>query len=222
MSQPEDTGGHRPTTAAPPDTARVAGAVGRVSGSCGMALTCGKLAALPQPLPSLLRSGAAPVEVSAEMGVAVDGLGPVVRLASAEAADDPKAQSCLTGGRNPVSAAERHLSAQAIRCAEGTGHRPQRMQLWLRQSTTWPVRTAPASRAADGQSADRSGSLQLPLLFSRPALRAAACGSHPRAGSARTVAGHQGRPSTQRSQGTALQVAEAGECTQSWCAFGSL
>jgi hypothetical protein len=90
------------------------------------------------------------------MGVAVDGLGPVVQLASAEAADDPKAQSCLTGGRNPVSAAEGHLSAQAIRCAEGTGHRPQRMQLWLRQSTTWPVRTAPASRAADGQSADCS------------------------------------------------------------------
>jgi hypothetical protein len=44
------------------------------------------------------------------------------------------------------------------------------------------------SEAADGQSADRSGSLQLPLLFSRPALRP---GSHT------TVTGEPASSSTQ-------------------------
>jgi hypothetical protein len=34
--------------------------------------------------------------------------------------------------------------------------------------------------AADSQSADRSGSLQLPLLFLKAGLRAAACGGRPR------------------------------------------
>jgi hypothetical protein len=42
-------------------------------------------------------------------------------------------------------------------------------------------------QAADGQSADGSDSLQLPLLSSRPALRAAACGGRPRPAGRRLV-----------------------------------
>jgi len=43
--------------------------------------------------------------------------------------------------------------------------------------------------AADGQSVDGSGSLQLPLLLLKAGLRAAACGGRARAGSdtARTI-----------------------------------
>ena len=46
-----------------------------------------------------------------------------------------------------------------------------------------PVGSHPG--AADGQATNGSGSLQSPLLFSRPALRAAACGGRPRPGSPR-------------------------------------
>jgi hypothetical protein len=45
------------------------------------------------------------------------------------------------------------------------------------------------SGAMDGQSADGSGWLQLPLLFSRPALRAAACGGRPRPATTRRPPG---------------------------------
>jgi hypothetical protein len=45
---------------------------------------------------------------------------------------------------------------------------------------TQPARTAVVPEAADGQSADRSDSLQLPLLFLKAGLRAAASGGRPR------------------------------------------
>jgi hypothetical protein len=51
------------------------------------------------------------------------------------------------------------------------------------------VRGVVVREAADGQSADGAGSLQLPLLSSRPALRAAACGGRPRAGNDTTETG---------------------------------
>jgi hypothetical protein len=54
-----------------------------------------------------------------------------------------------------------HLSLAADRRGHQHGHRHQRGHVcW-----TQPVRTALVPEAADGQSADRSGSLQVPLLF---------------------------------------------------------
>jgi hypothetical protein len=55
-----------------------------------------------------------------------------------------------------------------------------------------------ANRPADRQSADGSGSLQLPLLFSRPALRAAACGGRPRPAAPRRHPGNPASASTPR------------------------
>ena len=69
-----------------------------------------------------------------------------------------------------------HPSGASDRRGHQHGHRHQRGHV----CRTQPVRTAVVPEAANGQSADRSGSLQLPLLSSRPALRAAACGGRPR------------------------------------------
>jgi hypothetical protein len=100
----------------------------------------------------------------------------------------------------------RHTPEQIIRklreadrlLAEGRKVPEVAKQLEIYEATyhRWPhgqaLRTEPVdsrSGATDGQSADRSGSLQLPLLFSRPALRAAAFGGRPR-----PATDHHGKP----------------------------
>jgi len=84
----------------------------------------------------------------------------------------PMAQRHLKGGR------DRNCPRPAVLIRAG-GDRcrsyrtPQRTQLRTRQPTTWPHlgQLRLCSQAADGQSADRFGSLQLPLLFLKAALR---------------------------------------------------
>jgi hypothetical protein len=72
-----------------------------------------------------------------------------------------------------------------LRAPDCRGHQPGHV---YRTST---VRTAVVPEAADGQSADGSGSLQLSLPSSRPALRAAAGGGRPRASSDTAAARNQ-------------------------------
>jgi hypothetical protein len=69
------------------------------------------------------------------------------------------------GGRTPSGASERRGRRYGQRHQPGHASRPE-----------WVV-----PEAADGQSADRSGSIQLPLLFSRPAEDSRA-GGRPQAG----------------------------------------
>ena len=82
----------------------------------------------------------------------------------------------MTGGREAAGGAA-HLSGREAAAdtsmATCTGHWPSGRRSFRKQRTVNPL--------------TRSGSLQLPLLFSRPALRAAACGGRPRAGNDTTV-----------------------------------
>ena len=104
----------------------------------------------------------------------------------------------VTGGREAAGGAA-HLSGREAAAdtsmATCTGHWPSGRRSFRKQRTVNPL--------------TRSGSLQLPLLFSRPALRAAACGGRPRAGSHTTRAGGcrptLGRVEPNRSSGRELE-----------------
>jgi hypothetical protein len=83
----------------------------------------------------------------------------------------------VIGDQVPVSVARRHCPGRRARVPQLPDTARKRTQLRTQQSTTWPSSDSlvSTSRAADGQSADRSGSLQLPLRF----LKAGPAGGRP-------------------------------------------
>ena len=97
------------------------------------------------------------------------------------------------GGRTPVRASDRR--------GHRHGHRHQPGHV----CRTPAVRTAVVPEAADGQSADRSGSLQLPLLFLKAGLRAAASG-RPRPAASRLLPAPEPSHASKKANRSALMV----------------